>query len=354
MMNKLILIGNGFDLAHGLKTKYNDFILWYFNNALKNLAAKGEFSDQLFEISFSQGRIIKFPSRSISITQLKEILEHYKDFLKIRFKCGLFKILFNKTIELNWVDVESEYYSYLKDLYIKLENRSFKNFKNIEEHVKSLNNDFEFIKIKLQEYLNTVESAKKDQIPDIAEHFKNHYSKVPNPHTLYMFLNFNYTSTIDLYLKELKHKQFMVNYIHGKLKDETNPIIFGYGDEIDSYYQKIENVNSNEYLKNFKSFGYLLTKNYQNFSGFIENDSFEVYILGHSCGLSDRTMLNKIVEHNNCKRIKIFYYKRTNTENDYIEKTQELSRHFSPDNKGRMRDIIEPLSNSLPLVKCKA
>ena len=28
-MNRLILIGNGFDLAHGLKTKYADFIEWY-------------------------------------------------------------------------------------------------------------------------------------------------------------------------------------------------------------------------------------------------------------------------------------------------------------------------------------
>jgi hypothetical protein len=25
-VNKLFIIGNGFDLAHGLKTKYNDFI----------------------------------------------------------------------------------------------------------------------------------------------------------------------------------------------------------------------------------------------------------------------------------------------------------------------------------------
>ncbi len=31
-MNRLILIGNGFDLAHGLKTSYHDFILDYFKN----------------------------------------------------------------------------------------------------------------------------------------------------------------------------------------------------------------------------------------------------------------------------------------------------------------------------------
>ena len=352
-MNKLVLIGNGFDLAHGLKTRYNDFIFWYFNNALRNLVEKGEYSDLLFEISFSRGFISGITDRATSITLFKKFLVKEKDYLDFRFKCPLFEILFNKTIKLNWVDIEYEYYSYLKKLYLRLENKNFRNSTNIEDRVKKLNYDFEYIKLKLQEYLNTVESSKKIQIPDIIEHFRNHFSSVPNTQTFIMFLNFNYTSTIEKYLQELKHKQYVVNYIHGKLNDETNPIIFGYGDEIDSYYQKIENVNNNEYLKNFKSFGYLLTTNYQDFSGFLDNDSFEVYILGHSCGLSDRTMLNKIVEHKNCKIIKIFYYERNNTENDYIEKTHELSRHFSPDNKGRMRNLIVPLSNSVPLVKCK-
>ena len=30
-MNRIILIGNGFDLAHELKTSYGDFIDWYWN-----------------------------------------------------------------------------------------------------------------------------------------------------------------------------------------------------------------------------------------------------------------------------------------------------------------------------------
>ena len=29
-MNRLVIIGNGFDLAHGLKTSYKDFIDWYW------------------------------------------------------------------------------------------------------------------------------------------------------------------------------------------------------------------------------------------------------------------------------------------------------------------------------------
>ena len=42
-MNRIVLIGNGFDLAHGLKTSYKNFIDWYWNdwgekllNGLKN------------------------------------------------------------------------------------------------------------------------------------------------------------------------------------------------------------------------------------------------------------------------------------------------------------------------------
>lgn len=36
-MNRLIIIGNGFDLAHGLKTSYNDFILWYIEKCVPTL-----------------------------------------------------------------------------------------------------------------------------------------------------------------------------------------------------------------------------------------------------------------------------------------------------------------------------
>lgn len=29
-MNRLVLIGNGFDIAHGFKTRYENFIDWYW------------------------------------------------------------------------------------------------------------------------------------------------------------------------------------------------------------------------------------------------------------------------------------------------------------------------------------
>ena len=45
-MNRLVLIGNGFDLAHGLKTRYEDFIYWYWKQRVLSLRNfRGKTSD---------------------------------------------------------------------------------------------------------------------------------------------------------------------------------------------------------------------------------------------------------------------------------------------------------------------
>jgi len=35
-MNRLVIVGNGFDLAHGLPTGYCDFIDWYWGKVFSN------------------------------------------------------------------------------------------------------------------------------------------------------------------------------------------------------------------------------------------------------------------------------------------------------------------------------
>ena len=37
-MNRIVLIGNGFDLAHGLPTKYENFINWYWEKRVNSFA----------------------------------------------------------------------------------------------------------------------------------------------------------------------------------------------------------------------------------------------------------------------------------------------------------------------------
>ena len=36
-MNRLVIIGNGFDIAHGFKTSYMDFINWYWEQRLNSM-----------------------------------------------------------------------------------------------------------------------------------------------------------------------------------------------------------------------------------------------------------------------------------------------------------------------------
>ncbi|MHB8207002.1 AbiH family protein [Mucilaginibacter sp.] len=49
-MNRLILIDNGFDLGHGLKTGYNDFLKWYLHQALVTAGKAFKYEDGLLKV----------------------------------------------------------------------------------------------------------------------------------------------------------------------------------------------------------------------------------------------------------------------------------------------------------------
>lgn len=350
-MNKLVLIGNGFDLSHGLKTKYIDFILWYLNNAVQTLIKDFIYSDSLIEASIHYRT--EPPRDFKSINDFHEFRKLYSD-IKFNYRFAFFESLLKRVDDPNWVDIESEYYLALIVLYKELEKGNIDRHEYIDKKVIDLNNCFNVIKEYLHEYLVIIENSSKSINSEIAKLFIDEFGQNrPNENGSILFLNFNYTSTIEMYSDVINHNNYKINYIHGKLNDKSNPIIFGYGDEMDTYYQRIERLNSNEFLKNFKSFGYFKTSNYQQFSRFLNSDTFRVYVLGHSCGISDRILINSIVEHNKCSSIKIYFYDKGNGDNDFFEKTQELSRHFKSETKGIMRNIIIPLSESMPLTKKK-
>ena len=164
------------------------------------------------------------------------------------------------------------------------------------------------------------------------------------------FLNFNYTNTIDLYNYKFENRYYVEQkqiQIHGRLGDSTNEINFGFGDEMDNDYKKIENFDDNEFLKYFKSFQYSQNSNYKKLLDYIDSQKFQVYIMGHSCGLSDRTLLNTVFEHKNCRSIKVFYHKRDDGTDNYTEIIQNISRHFNK--KALMREKIVNKSLCVPL-----
>lgn len=412
IVNRLILVGNGFDLAHGLKTNYKDFIDDFWKESLKPISEAYPISilnnkEGLFQIycNIEINQQIKDYNSLYSYLYSDEDEENH---LHINYYNSFFEKLMKSFSDKNWVDIENEYYNELKKT------------KNIDK----LNSDFEEIKKLLIEYLNKIEkpSVVNRKICDkIYSYFKlqdfsldaintkakldfekrkktiealetgnidlndasdNQYEKeilfqliggnkestlrgiLENGNTKkldrlsmlpeeILILNFNYTDTIFNYVinKYCNKKELLINFnnIHGNLNEiNQNPIIFGFGDDVDKKYQEFEDLNDNRYLENFKSIAYLQIDNYKKLLEFIDSEEYQVFIFGHSCGISDRTMLNTIFEHDNCKSIKPFYHKREDGTDNYTELVQNISRNFNDKKKYRDRVVnktyCEPLT----------
>ena len=150
-----------------------------------------------------------------------------------------------------------------------------------------------------------------------------------------LLLNFNYTNTANFYIEGSFVAK--INHIHGVLATPES-VIFGYGDELDSDYEKLKSLNNNDFLQNMKSIKYLESDNYRKLLLFADSAPFQIYIMGHSCGISDRTLLNTLFEHKNCISIKPFYYKISDTEDNYLEIVQNISRNFN--SMQTMRDKV--------------
>lgn len=349
-MNDLYLIGNGFDLAHGLKTSYNDFLLWYLQGSLNQFINNDEFSDGLIKITRKANRYL-IQEKFESIQKLIDRLQELK--YTIEYRHSFFKELVESYRDYKWVDIEYEYYTALVKHYKEIELNPQSKDSTIKA-VMRLNFCFNEIKRKLDDYLSSIEISKQKKnslieniLLEVTGPERDDFSKDVGEK---LFLYFNYTDTLELYADGIVISQSDRIHIHGKLNDTNNPIIFGYGDEMDPFYEKIENLNTKEFLENMKSFGYFKTDNYQRVIRFVDSGEYTVKILGHSCGLSDRILLNTIFEHENCKAIKIFHYEKSPIENDYFEKTQEISRHFKASKKGEMRLKIVPFDkySSIP------
>ena len=353
-MNRLVLIGNGFDLTHGLKTSYADFINWYWARWGELLRCHAKWMEEDEFCSFSLSKSIglggwylvwshRYGLFNPTAQEIVKIAKNDTGLCEFKYKSPFFERI-NKQIESKgWVDIENEYYSMLVQE------------KDYGDRVKTLNKQLDFLREKLIEYLN-IENGKgcmsNDEIKDkIYRPIKEReiaiahgiIHKNPSPENV-LLLNFNYTNTPQMYVRDNAN----VNYIHGMLKYPQS-VIFGYGDELDENYKKLQNLNDNECLRNTKSIRYLESDCYRNVLRFIESAPFQICIMGHSCGNSDRTLLNTLFEHCNCVSIKPYYYQKDDGSDNYNELVMNISRNFTDMKKLRDRVVCKEYTE--PLIK---
>ena len=343
-INKLIIIGNGFDLAHGLQTSYKDFLDWYMCKAFNEFCSKRVYTDPLIEIqnkyasTFSTFKTI--PKTCDDVLNLLSSNQHQSLSCNSNF---LNKIL-NSFQNKNWVDIERYYFLFLKGYF---SNRNLERTKVVG----NLNRELDFLIAELTNYIKIVNKSIRKQTKLISDRSRSNVSKLFNDVSKKRetkFLNFNYTDTLCSIGYAVEKN---IIFIHGRAADvENNPIIFGYGDESDPAYQDMEDSGENIYLEHIKSFGYFKTNNYHSLLSYIDSAPYIIHIVGHSCGLSDRILLREVFEHPNCQAIDIFYHVRNDGSDNFKEITQEISRHFNPNNKNIMRRKIinKNIKNIIP------
>ena len=162
-INRIILVGNGFDLAHGLATRYADFINWYWEKYLNHLRMchNRTYSDHLCTFILNDNHntwnaFLWSILNPIKLPSGQEFYEHIKSDEKnftIHYSAFMKRIC--QSIESKgWVDIENEYYTALNEEYF--------------ETPEKINEEFEIIKSNLIEYLNDIQE--KDITTSIIEH----------------------------------------------------------------------------------------------------------------------------------------------------------------------------------------
>lgn len=317
--NIILIIGNGFDLAHGIKTSFNDFAEYFINERiateLKELFRNKRDSNQFFNKKFRRDatdemliahgenpivrEMLKY-MRKDNNNGLRGYLNRVKDNLGViiqnQFLCKLFQDSYD-----TWFDIENAYFYELYKIAKGIKDKdSIEQRKLARREVKELNFFLENIKDELINYLDEIKPEKSEEVESFVEELIENFN-VKHPFYTYT-INFNYTNTIINYRKISTD----VNHIHGNLEKEN--IIFGYGNDQNDKYHEIKDLEIDEFLEHFKTFRYMQNNNYiKVYEEAIDKfDKYEVVVLGHSLGLTDKTLLEEIFTPDKCKKIHLF------------------------------------------------
>lgn len=358
-MSKILITGNGFDLFHGLPTKYGHFMAVMKTIEKIEVKDKIVFSDLFdkdfgFDFSNDKSKMIK----TYNVEDINfDIEKIYK--LKEYLSNNIWYNHFKTVLELDtWIDFEMEIENVLNLLISLLKHI---NTTNTGSGMYKLNNSFYYRDI---ENFNIIELVNpkvfkindeyfsiKTQLPDENKIFKklansleefiiifNNYlinivdvfyekkiekneipfSKIDEIYT------FNYTSTLE---KLYKVDNSKIDYLHGKsnIFDKNQNLVLGVSEvpelvktnkmfEFTKYYQKVRKGTKHNFIKLPKAKTKTLDENI-------------FYIIGHSLDYSDKEYVVKLfdfleLDTNKFSKICIFYF-------DEKDRSNKLKNLFS-------------------------
>lgn len=316
---KLLIIGNGFDIEHGLRTKYTQFM----NFAKWCTCIDSESESDKYEINREDYDIYQrlLSEKTDLISELKE---NIKDNQWIKY--------FNKILnqrEDTWIDFETEI-AFIMKVFDK-ERRSFFNKTSFNMSYEDTSREFK------QMFRELTDKRPPDFISgiyfdDIKKELLTNLKKLTRALEIYMkywvddamilnmnpdiarihpdkIISFNYTHTFErVYKKSSYDTEYC--YIHGEAKEnsiENNNMVLGIDDDLDD---KKEDGYLLEYKKYFQRLNLNTDISYKKWISEIssyKNDTSEIYIFGHSLDITDKEIFEPLLNIENAK-ITVYCY----------------------------------------------
>lgn len=295
-MSKLFVIGNGFDIAHKFKTKYNHFRDYLINNFDGIQVDYPVLPEAIYmpdgEIEYNDEEVL---SMLLFLLDEVEFRDNKSEWNNIEYSLG-----------------QLEYDTFLDDNYYDEDNLIHMAYNN-EDTAQSLITPVTSIQKYFQEWINQIEinsENKNSKFEDLIEENDQ-------------FLTFNYTSTLE---EVYDVDDDNICYIHGRQGEEIH---FGHGsDRDDSEYYSINYIGSDYGLSTIhenlrKRTDLVLQHNKDFFENLKENDITSIYSYGFSFGEVDTIYLKEI-----CKNI------------DTSKVTWYLNNYDSEEDRNNFKNVI--------------
>lgn len=313
-LKTLLVIGNGFDIAHELRTRYTDFLDFVYTKSAIGRSGVPQYSElPLFRKH--QGELQSKLNKNA--LHLDDLFGYVNNIGNIWI--GYFNTIRSKNYlegRADWIDFEQEIETLIKQIeklilrstsFIELEEKlrsilgEYLNQPSetiTQELVPRLNWDLKVLTLLLEWYL--IEEENNLKVKHIS-FFKN-----LNPDVI---INYNYTRTFQK-LYDLNNR-IPVHFIHGEL--EKHNLVLGIGETL-SDNQKDTFTVCASFKKFFQRIKYRLGNTYKNIArDNCENCQWQIIIYGHSLDTTDSDSLRWLLLESQkfqtpVKNISIYYY----------------------------------------------
>ena len=339
----ILVIGNGFDLAHGLKTNYKDF-LRFIRCFLQHYSRKEV--DKRYEVDESDVAYVKWVLDTFKEADHNDV---YKDLISELYSLiagNIWIDFFSDLQDLGggWIDFEKEISRIIQlldkmrkplgtrideksEILMDLAHHSMKISRHVDPNgVSSMDEkDTAELTSRLLTDLSRLTRALELYLSYYVEDEQLYYKIPPLPTIVGMkvdrVISFNYTDTFERIYGEI-HSDVLYDYIHGKAKKGYGPETCNMVIGIDEYLCESEKNERNDFIE-FKKFYQRIFKktgcHYKTWLGTLNHaneltpnskpQKVHVYFFGHSLDITDKDIIAELILQKNATTT-IFYHNR--------------------------------------------